>query len=146
MTADESKSLLIELDRVESLQKSAAKAENRREYPRASVRAEVILHRTDRTGLDRAPIEAALRDIGVAGAGLLTNEPVRIGSTWRCEFLKDGHVIGTQCFLVRYCDPVAGGAFLIGGSFVVDTAVLYLLDVENKLNLASDEDDYRGAA
>lgn len=138
MNQEESKSFLIEINRAESEQRD--KTQNRRENRRVSVRAEAILHRVDRHGLTRQPIEASLRDIGTTGAGLLANEQIQLGTVWRCEFLKADHVIGSQCIRIRYCEPVNGSGYLIGGLFVIDPAIPYLLDVEDDLTkLCNDE-------
>jgi len=129
MATIDSSTLLDELSRLEP---SAPRnvAEELRAWPRVPVRAAAELYPIAATCLDRAPLEVALRDLSWDGLGMLSNVPLEAGSRWRCSFLRDGHAIGHQPIGIVYCRTLSDGIYHVGGQFVLDCGIAYLLGAD----------------
>lgn len=122
------RALLAELNRLEQL-RDPNKIRGQRQYQRFVVRGDAKLTPMDPHGGDES-LPVQLRDVGRGGVGFVCQEPLEPLSTWRLSFLQRGYVIGQQGLIVRYCQPVAGGVFLVGAQFCIETGLLSLLGVD----------------
>jgi len=131
--------ILDELTRLENLHK-ANPVDRRRQFTRVAVRGDAELHPIDRMRFKRRPIEIALRGIGQTGVDFLSKQPLDPNSTWRCCFLRQGHVIGEQAMIVRRCNPVGNGnLFLVGSQFIIDTGLILILGIDPALLAQGDK-------
>jgi len=127
MTTTRPRSLLDELDRLESLRDPDQAGQ--RQFHRFIVRGEVQLHPMSRNRLDPTPINVQLRDLSHGGMGFLSPEPLHRSSTWRACFLEHGYVIGEQALMIRHCREVGTSLYLVGGQFIMETGLMIMLGV-----------------
>ena len=151
MTTSRPRSLLDELERLESLRDP--QQAGHRQFRRYVIRGEAQLHPMNRNQLDPTPITVQLRDLSRGGIGFLSPEGLSVGSTWRACFLKEGHVVGEQALMIRHCRAVGESLFLVGGQFIADTGLLLTLGVSpgelregtlESQDETADDDDYLG--
>lgn len=140
MTTGAPLDLLTELNRLEALRQPAQHED--RQFRRFRIRGDAELHPIDASRVDRTPVDIKLRDLGQGGIGFICEHDLAVGSTWRCCFLNEGHVIAQQALLIRHCRPVQSGLYLLGAQFCLDTGIMTLLGVNaHALNAQQDNDN-----
>ncbi|MBI1335434.1 MAG: hypothetical protein GC164_00555 [Phycisphaera sp.] len=138
MIARDPKQLLDALTKAESL-RDPKKVEGKRQYRRFVVRGEAELSPMDHNRLDQLPRAVMIRDVGRAGLGFISPEPIERNSTWRVHFISHGSVIGQQAIIVRHCSKIEEGVYLIGSQFCAETGLLCLLGVPHSEIAMGDE-------
>jgi len=142
MSAQPDRSLLGKLHSIEQAQEAPNTDNHPRLFRRYVVRGDALLHPMNRSRLDATPLDIKLRDLSRGGAGFICNQPLALHSTWRLEVLIGGYAVGAQALIVRHVEEVSAGMYLIGTTFVLDTAIMALLGVEP--TLLEDAEDITG--
>ena len=136
MSSGAASNLLDELSRLESLRDP--ERQGQRQFRRFAVRGDAELYPIDVARTDRQPVDIKLRDIGRGGIGFVCEQPLEVGSNWRCAFLNRGQVISQQAMIVRHCREVQAGLYLIGAQFCLDLGVMVSLGLSPNDVVAGD--------
>lgn len=142
MPAQPDRSLLGKLHSIEQAQEAPNNDNHPRLFRRYVVRGDAMLHPMNRSRLDATPLDIKLRDVSRGGIGFICDQPIGMHTTWRLEVLIGGYAVGAQALIVRHVEEVSAGMYLIGATFVLDTAILALLGVEP--TLLEDAEDIAG--
>lgn len=117
------------LDRLETLRDPAKSSPENRAFKRFVIRADAELHPMSRSTLDSTPVEIRLRDISRIGLGFVADQPLKIGTYWRCCFLERGYAVGEVACQVRHTQKAGDHCYLIGAQIVLPTGLMHQLGV-----------------
>jgi len=124
----QSKAVFSELTRLETRRQQSG-VSKQRQFKRYVVRGEAMLVPADQRDVDSEPVQVHLRDVSRGGVGFVCDRELPVNSDWHVVFYNHGLEIGRQPVLIRHCQSVNNGLYLIGSLFCVEAGLLTLLGV-----------------
>ena len=107
-------------------QKERREGVERRVFPRVATRGEAELFAID----GRLSALVHLRDISMGGFGFVYEKPLEVGTHWLAVFLRQNQQSGHQNLVIRDCDKVTDGMFLIGSQICLEDGLIALLGID----------------
>jgi len=130
-TTTESKAVLAELTRLEARRQQNIDAKQR-QFKRYVVRGEAELVPGEPADVDRKPVEVHLRDISRGGLGFVCDRKIPVNSNWHVVFFHQGLQVARQPVVIRHCQSVNNGLYLVGALFCIEAGLLSILGVDTK--------------
>lgn len=130
MTLADPTRLVEILAQLESDANDGAGAEQRR-FRRFSVRAQARLEPVEGRSGELESVAAMMRNVSRGGVGVVAERPLPLGSVWRITFERKGRQVGSHLIVVLYCRRIQEGAYMLGGQFIVEPALLLMLGVDD---------------
>lgn len=124
----QSKSVLSELTRLETRRQEHSGAKQR-QFKRFMIRGEAMLVPCDQREAKHQPHQVHMRDVSRGGIGFVSDRELPINSDWHIVFFNHGLEISRQPVVIRHCQSVNNGLFLVGALFCVEAGLLTQLGV-----------------
>lgn len=123
--------VLEELNRLETVRQQNVNAKQR-QFTRYVVRGEAEIVSSEPMNVNHTPLEVHLRDVSRGGVGFISTKELPINSSWHIIFFHHGMEIHRQPVVVRHCQAVGNGLYLVGSLFCVEAGLLAVLGVDTK--------------
>lgn len=129
MSVERARQLVDALTKIEKWRGKPASIRKRR-FTRFGVRGTALLvNAASVTTEDRRRTSVQLRDVSRGGVGFLHDQPLRVDCPYRLLLSEQELILGSMPLFIRYCQQIEKNAYLIGGEFGAEAALLAALGV-----------------
>ncbi len=130
MSVERAKQLVDALTEIEKWRTKPASVRKRR-FTRFGIRGSGMLVEVSINANTERPhtTPVQLRDVSRGGVGFLLDRPLRVDCPYRLLFIEQELVIKSLPLFIRYCQQLEKNAYLLGGEFGAEAALLAALGV-----------------